>query len=120
MNEKFNEAIAIVKSQPGHWEMLQCFPVKTLLKAISAWPACFKRWREPDKDWLSMDLRNPERSKAKWVWDGAQFDEKKLFLEIGGSYGDVIAKMAAAYAIYPDGTTNKNFGSFINSILKKG
>lgn len=104
-----NSVIFTVKEQPMKLELIETFPKKNVIRAVTAWPSCFIGWWEPDIDQLSLDLRNAGRSRRLWEWEGAHFDTRKLYLEVGPSYADIIAKLAAGFIIYPDGTYNPDF-----------
>lgn len=102
MNEKYEEALALIKNQAGNLDMLRGFPEKLVAQAITAWPFCYQTWVEPTEDWLSYTV-NEDQSKVLWIWDGVLFDEKRCFMKMGPSYKELMERMIAGFLIYPDG-----------------
>ncbi len=112
-----------LKSKQAKLEMIKHYPFKLILKAITAWPFVFTRWNPEENEWetyhVSQAGKTDEETKILWLWESTVFNQEKAFLQIGGSFGDLISRLAAAYAIYPDGSYNVEFCNFLNHLLSK-
>jgi hypothetical protein len=106
-------------------EPLVDIPLKTIQRAMIAWPIVWQCW-SPDKvnyqEYHSVNGGNGLTAEAVdylWLWDTVQFSQTKALAYMGGSFGTIIDKMASAFCIYPDGTYSHGFYFLLKQNLGK-
>lgn len=104
-----------LKEKDQRPELLSDIPLKTVHRALLAWPLVWKAWHPEEIDYQDYHVRHggigitPDTVDALWLWETVQFDQEAALLHMGGSFANLITKLASAFAIYPDGTTAQGF-----------